>query len=81
VQQRKRKKKKVTAATLPSPSISFAAKKEEDFSSLLQTKRTKKTKKNVSILPFRGHVGLVPTPAAPAPAPQPLEVFGALAME
>jgi hypothetical protein len=54
-------------------------------SSLLQTKQTKKTKKNVSILPFRGRVGPTPTLAgpapAPAPAPQPLEVSGALAME
>jgi hypothetical protein len=29
------KKKKATTATLPSPSFSSAAKKEEDFSSLL----------------------------------------------
>jgi hypothetical protein len=75
----------VTAATLSSPSFSSVAKKEENFSSLLQTK---KTKKNVSILPFRGRVGPAPTPAGPAlaptalaPAPQPLEVSGALAME
>jgi hypothetical protein len=81
VQQRKRKKKKAIATTLPSPSFSFVAKKEEDFSSLLQTKKTKKTKKNVSILPFRGRVGPTPTLAGPAPAPQSLEVSGALAME
>ncbi len=88
MQQRKRKKKKATVSTLPSPSISSAAKKEKDFANLLQTKQTKKTKKKVSILPFHGRMGLAPTlagptlvPAAPAPAPQPLEVSGALAME
>jgi len=46
-------------------------------SSLFQTKQTKKTKKNVSILPFRGRVGPTPTLAGPAPAP----VSGALVME
>jgi hypothetical protein len=71
VRQRKRKKKKAMTVTLPSPSFSSAAKKEEDFSSLLQTKQTKKPKKNVSILPFRGRVGPVLAPAAPTPAPHP----------
>ncbi len=32
--------------------------------------KQKKPKKNVSILPFRGHVGLAPTPAGLAPNPQ-----------
>jgi len=57
--------------TLLSPSFFSAVKKEENFSSLLQTKQTKKQKKNVSILPFRGRVGPAPTLAAPALAPQP----------
>jgi len=71
VQQRKRRKKKKAFFFAALQLSCSAAKKEEeeDFSSLLQTNKQKKQKENISILPFRGHVGLAPTPADPAPSP------------
>jgi hypothetical protein len=63
-------------------------KKKKTSQAFFKQNKQKKQKKNVSILPFRGRVGLAPTPTAPtpapatpAPAPQPLEVSRVLAME